>query len=297
MDNSQEVNITASMAHVSSSGSQIQGSSATGDPQDSLILGNKFKGNNEGAVKYLESYVNNHPADIGGYVVLYGFADSATTPEIIDFFKLNHPNAPEIHKLLLANLYQMNGKPDLAEEENNSIAAEDSNSSLAMAAEINNMRIELYTKNNVQAAKTILNQVEKQANLINPMELNDAEHMLQSYVDPKTGSMPNAGYQPSGSSTQQSVVSIQQQQIGLLENYPNPFNPTTTIAYQIPTDGHVAIKVFDILGRDVTTLVDEFKPAGSYTVQFDASRLASGIYFYSIHAGEYTALKKMLLLK
>jgi subtilisin family serine protease len=82
-----------------------------------------------------------------------------------------------------------------------------------------------------------------------------------------------------------------------LTNYPNPFNPTTTIAYQIPTDGHVTIKVFDILGRDVTTLVDEFKPAGSYTVQFDASRLASGIYFYSIHAGEYTAVKKMLLLK
>ena len=82
-----------------------------------------------------------------------------------------------------------------------------------------------------------------------------------------------------------------------MTNYPNPFNPTTTIAYQIPTDGHVAIKVFDILGRDVATLVDEFKPAGSYTVQFDASRLASGIYFYSIHAGEYTAVKKMLLLK
>jgi hypothetical protein len=82
-----------------------------------------------------------------------------------------------------------------------------------------------------------------------------------------------------------------------MTNYPNPFNPTTTISYQIPTDGHVTIKVFDILGRDVRTLVDEFKPAGSYTVQFDASRLASGIYFYSIHAGQYTALKKMLLLK
>ncbi|MGA7159786.1 MAG: T9SS type A sorting domain-containing protein, partial [Bacteroidota bacterium] len=82
-----------------------------------------------------------------------------------------------------------------------------------------------------------------------------------------------------------------------MSNYPNPFNPTTTIAYQIPTDGHVTIKVFDILGRDIRTLTDEFKPAGSYTVQFDASRLASGIYFYSIHAGEYTTIKKMLLLK
>ncbi|MGA7161799.1 MAG: T9SS type A sorting domain-containing protein [Bacteroidota bacterium] len=80
-------------------------------------------------------------------------------------------------------------------------------------------------------------------------------------------------------------------------NYPNPFNPATTISYQIPKDGRVTIKIFDAIGREVTTLVDEFKPAGRYTVQFNASRLSSGIYFYSIRSGDYNAVKKMSLIK
>ena len=81
------------------------------------------------------------------------------------------------------------------------------------------------------------------------------------------------------------------------QNFPNPFNPTTTIAYQIPKDGRVTIKIFDITGREVTTLVDEFKSSGQYSVKFDASRLSSGIYFYSIRSGDYNAVKKMSLIK
>ncbi len=81
------------------------------------------------------------------------------------------------------------------------------------------------------------------------------------------------------------------------QNFPNPFNPTTTINYQIPKDGQVTIKVFDALGDEVKKLVDEFKPASWYSVVFDASHLSSGIYFYSIHAGDYSAVKKMLLIK
>ena len=86
-------------------------------------------------------------------------------------------------------------------------------------------------------------------------------------------------------------------QYGLDQNYPNPFNPATTISYQIPKDGHVTIKIFDAIGREVTTLVDEFKPSGRYSVKFDASRLSSGIYFYSIRSAEYNAVKKMSLIK
>ncbi|HTR82123.1 MAG TPA: T9SS type A sorting domain-containing protein [Bacteroidota bacterium] len=83
----------------------------------------------------------------------------------------------------------------------------------------------------------------------------------------------------------------------LEQNYPNPFNPTTTIAYQTPTDGHVVIKVFDIAGKEVTTLVDEFKPAGHYTARFDASQLCSGTYFLSLKSGDHVSVKKMSLLK
>lgn len=83
----------------------------------------------------------------------------------------------------------------------------------------------------------------------------------------------------------------------LSQNYPNPFNPTTTITYEIPERGYVILKVYDILGREVTTLVNEEKPAGIYEVQFIGNELTSGIYFYQINAGEYSETKKMILLR
>ncbi len=83
----------------------------------------------------------------------------------------------------------------------------------------------------------------------------------------------------------------------LQQNYPNPFNPTTTINYQLPSSGFVTLKVYDMLGRLVKTLVDEKKPEGSYSVQFNANNIASGIYFYKLKADNYSAVKKMILLK
>ena len=87
----------------------------------------------------------------------------------------------------------------------------------------------------------------------------------------------------------------------LSQNFPNPFNPVTTISYQIPQTGFVSLKVYDILGREVATLVNEEKPAGSYEVEFNpASSIknpASGIYFYQLQAGNYSETKKMILLR
>jgi hypothetical protein len=83
----------------------------------------------------------------------------------------------------------------------------------------------------------------------------------------------------------------------LSQNYPNPFNPTTTIRYQLPKDGMVTLKVYDILGAEVATLVNEEKIVGRYEVSFDASRLASGVYIYRLQANDYIAVKKMVLLK
>ncbi|MFA4923079.1 MAG: T9SS type A sorting domain-containing protein [Ignavibacteriaceae bacterium] len=83
----------------------------------------------------------------------------------------------------------------------------------------------------------------------------------------------------------------------LYPNYPNPFNPVTTINYQLPKSGTVTLKIFDILGNLVKTLVNEQKEKGRYSVQFDASSLASGMYVYQIKANEYEATKKMMLLK
>ncbi len=83
----------------------------------------------------------------------------------------------------------------------------------------------------------------------------------------------------------------------LMQNYPNPFNPTTVFTYQLPTTCHVRFDVFDILGRTVATLVNEKKSAGNYSLEYNASRLTSGVYFYRIQAGAFTETKKFLLLK
>jgi hypothetical protein len=83
----------------------------------------------------------------------------------------------------------------------------------------------------------------------------------------------------------------------LEQNYPNPFNPSTVIGYRLPVNSDVTLKVFDLLGREVATLVDEFKPAGKYEVEFNSKDLSSGIYFYTIQAGSFTKTEKMILLK
>ena len=83
----------------------------------------------------------------------------------------------------------------------------------------------------------------------------------------------------------------------LEQNYPNPFNPATTINYQLPKSGSVTLKIYDMLGKEVMTLVNEQKEMGRYTVQFDASSLSSGMYVYQLRANDYTSTKKMLLLK
>ncbi|MBK7629451.1 MAG: T9SS type A sorting domain-containing protein [Ignavibacteriales bacterium] len=83
----------------------------------------------------------------------------------------------------------------------------------------------------------------------------------------------------------------------LLQNYPNPFNPNTKISWQSPVSGHQTLKVYDVLGNEVATLVNEYKSAGSYEVEFNASSLSSGIYFYRLNAGSFVQTKKMILIK
>lgn len=83
----------------------------------------------------------------------------------------------------------------------------------------------------------------------------------------------------------------------LYQNYPNPFNPTTTISFSLPSRLIVSLKIFDLLGREVSTIVSEELQAGSYTRQWGAANMASGLYFYRLQAGTYTETKKLLLLK
>lgn len=83
----------------------------------------------------------------------------------------------------------------------------------------------------------------------------------------------------------------------LMQNYPNPFNPSTMINYQLATNSHVTLKVYDLLGREVKTLVNERQTAGAHSVTFNASTLASGVYFYRMEAGNFAKTKKLVLMK
>ncbi len=87
------------------------------------------------------------------------------------------------------------------------------------------------------------------------------------------------------------------QNFRLFQNYPNPFNPSTNIKYNLPKEGNVSLKVFNVLGKEVRTLVNEFEQAGTYNISFNAFELPSGIYFYRLTSGNFTQVKKLVLLK
>jgi uncharacterized repeat protein (TIGR02543 family) len=83
----------------------------------------------------------------------------------------------------------------------------------------------------------------------------------------------------------------------LYNNFPNPFNPSTEIYYQLPTDGNVKLKIYNMMGQEIMTLVNEFKEKGMYDITFNAGKLASGMYIYKLEAGSFVQVKKMILTK
>jgi hypothetical protein len=91
--------------------------------------------------------------------------------------------------------------------------------------------------------------------------------------------------------------SIMPVEYSLSQNYPNPFNPSTTIGYSLAKESFVQLKVFDVLGREIKTLIDEKESVGTYNVHFDAKGINSGVYFYKIIAGDFTQSNKMIVIK
>jgi len=83
----------------------------------------------------------------------------------------------------------------------------------------------------------------------------------------------------------------------LYQNFPNPFNPATTIRYDLPKQATVTITIFDVIGRQVAKLVNSEQPAGAYSVRWDATGFASGLYYYRIEAGDFASVRKLVLMK
>ena len=87
------------------------------------------------------------------------------------------------------------------------------------------------------------------------------------------------------------------QDFSLHQNFPNPFNPSTVIKYDLPKEGFVKIKIYDLTGREIRSLVNEFKQAGSYSTVFNGANLSSGVYFYKLETENFRQIKRMVLLK
>jgi len=113
---------------------------------------------------------------------------------------------------------------------------------------------------------------------------------------PDTGDLDNVMLHGVTTSIDEQSNSIPEK-FQLFQNYPNPFNPTTKIFYSLSKSGNITLKVYDMLGREVQTLVKEFKSSGSYAIDFNAGKLSSGIYFYRLQSDNFMATKKMLLLR
>jgi len=100
-----------------------------------------------------------------------------------------------------------------------------------------------------------------------------------------------------GSASSVEQIEENPKRYNLSQNYPNPFNPTTNIEYSIPEQSYVELKIYDVLGNEVASLVNTTQEAGKYDIKFDASGLSSGLYIYKLNAGNFTSSRKMMLLK
>jgi hypothetical protein len=104
------------------------------------------------------------------------------------------------------------------------------------------------------------------------------------------------GFQPAPTGISGNINTVPEK-FALLQNYPNPFNPVTQINYSIAKEGLVKITIFDLLGREVKTLINEYKSPGYYAVDFDGTSLSSGMYFYRMESGNFNDVKNMILIK
>ncbi len=104
-----------------------------------------------------------------------------------------------------------------------------------------------------------------------------------------------------GKELNQKIVNVEMSSLPteytLMQNYPNPFNPSTRIAYTLPFQSQVELKIYDVLGREIASLVNKEQPAGNYNVEFNSAELPSGVYLYRIQAGEFSQVRKMILIK
>jgi hypothetical protein len=171
------------------------------------------------------------------------------------------------------------------------------NSNLERFALYGKFSHQLFNRHDTTQARALLNRLAASYPL--SVEKEIAELQMSSFcLSSSPSSNPTGGIAKgeSAGSTTSSLRSIPTE-FALSQNYPNPFNPSTTIRFAIPQSEHVTLKVFDMLGREVATLVNEVRIAGTYNELFNASKVSSGVYLYKLTAGNFTSVKKLAVVK
>jgi hypothetical protein len=142
------------------------------------------------------------------------------------------------------------------------------------------------------------NGIENESNAGYSLALNSLGDVFVTgaHADTLRGAFQTIKYSQAGTGVYE-TTSMVPENYSLSQNFPNPFNPTTLISYQIPVAGQVTLKVYDILGKEVACLVKEVKNAGNYEVTFNGSNLSSGIYLYQLKSGSFVGTKKLILMK
>ncbi len=260
---------------------------------DPLLVGSQLRG--EGKYKeakdFYISYLEKNPDDQRAYVELYSCYTNETASEITRFFEKAAKKDKE-QDLLLGYIYLKQGKIKPAKNINEAVLSSSKNNRVTTLASLNNFYISLYYENDESTATAILERLKREKNETIEHEISFAEYALKTYVPVE---FKAAEIQPK-ELVEQTTPPIPEKLL-LYDNFPNPFNPSTTIRYQIPQDGHISLKVYDMLGREVAHLVNEVKRAGEYTASFDGSKLSSGVYIYKLVGNNVNLSKKMILMK
>ncbi|MFZ2865698.1 MAG: C25 family cysteine peptidase [Ignavibacteriaceae bacterium] len=254
-------------------------------------------------------YISKNPTKRIGYVLLYYCYNDETAPELISYFKSLPGSLSKDFKLLLSQLYLKHNSSNLAKENNNTIIAENPNTSLESRAKLNNVYIALYNENNINEAINIFNEVMNKPELSTPLELQMVYDAITSYSTTYGQEAKNLAYlslyEPTNEPELNKEGSLSQTvdlptEYSLYSNYPNPFNPFTTIQFELNQRQFITLKIYDILGTEVATLVNEDKLAGKHKVEFDAAkhRLSSGVYLCELKSkGGNSSRIKLVFIK
>jgi tetratricopeptide (TPR) repeat protein len=250
------------------------------------------------ALKYFSNMVQRNEDAVPAILEMYTIDDDAMRGDVITALNALPSTAPLISKHLLSVLYLKNGDVASAKKMSSEIVASHPNSVDARHAVLQLFNIAIYEENDLASAKDLLGSLATNKEAADDIDISLAQRALQTAT-------AIGGFKASSGATiarekkilAGSATSTTPSEYALLQNYPNPFNPTTTLAFELPEPSQVVLTVYDYIGREVSTVVNSYRSAGRYEVWFDASKLGSGVYFYKLQAGRYTAVKKMLLVK